>query len=276
MSLILGTLCLNEMEWLPRLYEQHKDWPDLCKWIFVESADKVYAETNPHMVSSGGLSGGGTTEYLQEVVQKDERVIHVRDGFSCQTVPEQCKVKAREGYLDVAYEVKPGFVYVLDADEFYSKYNQASILRFMRGRRAVNGFVFKQRHIWHPPCLEGENLFNYEVVGGYWDVPHARGWRWRKGMHYRDDHNTPYGYLPTQFDKLPADCLNYCCHMGFAPGVLARMAKHKYYVATGDGAEGGKVGKRRAMYVRCRSAYESWQPGKELPHGARVITYAGI
>ena len=67
MSIVLSTLCLNEMEWLDKLYAQHKDWVGLEKWIFVESADRVYAETNPDMVSSSGLSVDGTTEFLREL-----------------------------------------------------------------------------------------------------------------------------------------------------------------------------------------------------------------
>src|SRR4051794_7463634 len=38
MSVLLATLCINEMEWLPRLYEQHKDWPGMAGWVFVEAA----------------------------------------------------------------------------------------------------------------------------------------------------------------------------------------------------------------------------------------------
>ena len=49
MRIVLATLLLNEMEWLPKLYEQHKDWPGLCGWVFVEAADRVYANVNPEV-----------------------------------------------------------------------------------------------------------------------------------------------------------------------------------------------------------------------------------
>jgi len=51
MSVLIGTICLNEMQWLPMLYEQHRYWPDLEKWVFVEGADRVYQQTNPELVS---------------------------------------------------------------------------------------------------------------------------------------------------------------------------------------------------------------------------------
>ena len=81
MKLTLCTLVLNEMEWLSKLYEQHKNWPAVEKWIFVESADRVYAETNPDMVSTKGLSTDGTTEFLDELARSDSRVTHIKYGF---------------------------------------------------------------------------------------------------------------------------------------------------------------------------------------------------
>ena len=35
MRIMLATMCLNEMQWLPFLFKQHKDWPGLVSWTFV-------------------------------------------------------------------------------------------------------------------------------------------------------------------------------------------------------------------------------------------------
>ena len=37
----LATLALNEMEWLPLLWEQHRAWPGMVRWVFVEAADRA-------------------------------------------------------------------------------------------------------------------------------------------------------------------------------------------------------------------------------------------
>ena len=74
-TVALCTLCLNEMEWLARLYEQHRNWPGLLKWVFVEAADVVYAKTNPDMVTSFGLSVDGTSDYLRNLSREDSRIV---------------------------------------------------------------------------------------------------------------------------------------------------------------------------------------------------------
>lgn len=275
MSILLGTLVLNEMQWLPALYEQHRNWPGLSRWVFVESADRVYAQANPELVSDKGLSVDGTSEYLANLALSDPRVTYIPLGFSEHRDAAQGKAASRQQYLDVANEDRPDFVFVVDADEFYTVAHQRQITETLR-RSLVHftAFMFRQRHVWRPPSIAEEPLFQYEVTRAYWDIPHCRGWRWKPGMAYANDHNTP----SVGGRKLNASMLRFegndkapqCVHLGFASSGALRHAKHSYYVARGEGRSDG-----RQMYVDCRAAFETWQPGQILPHGADVRTYKG-
>lgn len=274
MKVAIATLVLNEMGWLQYLYDQHKGWPGLAKWVFVEAADRVFAETNPSLVSSKHLSVDGTSEFLQRLQSQDSRVVHIPFGLSDNPNPALCKVAARQAYLDAVAPLRPDLVIVIDADEFYTKHHQAEVVRiankFARVQSRPMGFRFRQRHIWMPPSIANGNhlLFRYEVTGGYWAVPHTRVWQWRPGMRYQSNHNTPEGYTTKNLES--SSGMPECIHMGFASALQSRQAKHKYYVARGEG-----VRDRRQMYVDCRSAFETWRPGINLPHGAKVIDYKG-
>lgn len=275
MSVVLGTLCLNEIEWLPRLYEQHKKWPTLKKWVFVESADKVYADTNPDMVNELGLSVDGTSEYLKKLASIDPRVVYIPYGIAEHpTDPAQNKCKARQCYLDIANEIAPESVVVVDADEFYPKRYQQSIIDLMRREPQYTGYAFKHREIWRPPCLYSP-LFTYEVVGGFWDVLYCRVWRWQPGLKYTTDHNTPEtkeGKLTAKLRRPQRGDPDFV-HMGFASQAKNRKAKHDYYVARGEGRTD-----HRQPYVDSRAAYLTWHPTDNpiLPGRARVIPYTGL
>lgn len=271
MKIMLATLILNEMQWIESLYNQHKDWPDLVSWIFVEATDRMFAQANPNLVSAHFLSIDGTTDFLSCLAEKDNRVRHIPFGLSTHHDPAQCKIPARQAYLDAADLVRPDAIIVLDADEFYTRHDQAEINRLIekmkRSRPDYNGFRFRQRHLWRPQSIATSPLTSQEVIGGYWAIPHTRVWLWRLGMRYAN-HNTPADskviYLETT-SGMPQ-----CVHTGFASGLMSRAAKHRYYVARGEGRQD-----QRQMYVDCRAAFETWKPGDKLPHGASVIPYNG-
>lgn len=281
MRVMLATIALNEIEWLPKLVEQHKDWPGLCGWVFVEGADKRYAEVNPGMVTAEGLSVDGTTSFLSRTCST-ENLIHVRGGISSGFARDQNKIPLRNRYLEEADRLRPDVIVQLDCDEFYTRKDQEAI-NLMCGihLQGYNAIMLKQRHIWRPPVLANpSNLLSQEVVGGYWQVPHTRIWRWIPGMRHRRNHNWPEtegGYLTR--NMLRVDLMRgdhpQCVHMGYASSIRSRSAKHSYYVARGEGQELGRVGRRRRMYLDCRSAWENWKPGETLPHGAEIIEYKG-
>ena len=275
MKLALCTLVLNEMEWLPKLYEQHKNWLGVEKWIFVESADRVYAETNPDMVSSEGLSVDGTTEFLSDLALLDPRVTHIKHGFCTATDKAQGKCEARDQYLHVLSGTPnpPEYYIVLDADEFYPYDCQTGINEIV-AESVGNGFAFLHREIWYPPYLQEKQSpqFEYEVSGGFWDIPYCRVWRWFKGLHH-GNHNTPFlGRMPLdqRLNRLNKPGLPYMVHMGFASKLKTRAAKNRYYEARGEA-----VDSKRSWYCDSRRCFETWEPKMQLPENARVHFYTG-
>ena len=275
MSVLLGTLCLNEMQWLPQLWEQHKNWPELASWVFVEAADAVYAATNPTLVSSEGLSVDGTSEFLAQLAERDPRVVYIRHGITSNPNPAAGKIAARQRYLDIAENVKPEFVIAIDADEFYTRNGQAELLRWMRKYPKNNSFVFHRREIWRPPSIVTRPLFTYEVVGGFWAIACCHWWRWQAGMHYGDCHNSPYGgdgvTLHKTLMRLDKERrAPQMIHLGYAADLAYRVAKCNYYAARGEAED-----PTRSWYVRSRAAWESWTRKTALPKQAKVIPYKG-
>ena len=275
MKTMLATLCLNEMEWLPRLYEQHKDWLDLTSWVFVEAADKVYAECSPERVTKKGLSVDGTSEFLRELASKDPRVTYIPHGFTSNKNPDQGKCAARQRYLDIAETVRPDFVFVLDADEFYTILDQRRIQIAMEGGIEFSSFCFPHVHPWRPPSIADNPLFELGVDGGLWKIRFVRGWRWQPGCCYQKNHN----YVEVRngaslhknmeiFNR--SKHIATCVHMGFTASLQDRQPKHKYYAARGEGKRDG-----RGSHVACRSAFETWKPGDTLPQNATVFPYNG-
>jgi hypothetical protein len=279
----LCTLLLNEEEWLVSNYEQHKDWPGLCSWVFVHGADVTYGSTSPGLVTADGLSVDGTGEILDEIARRDDRVTVIHHGWMRHRDPAQAKCHGRQRYLDVAEKVRPEFLLVIDEDEFHSHAAQAAVTaRLHSSRPDEHAFVFRQRHVWRPPSISHEPLFKWEVRGGYWDVPHVRGWRWEPGLRYAQNHNWPEdrrGRLlihkgrQVRCDREPDG--PECAHLGYGSSGANREAKHNYYVARGEGKEGGRIGRTRGMYLDCRRAWQTYRPGDVLPHGARVVPYDG-
>lgn len=291
---MLATLALNEMEWLPKLYAQHANWPGLVSWVFVEAADAVYRQANVYaeagLVSRESLSTDGTTDFLRELAGKDSRVIYLPHGVTENNAdPANGKCAARNRYLEVADTVRPDFVLVLDADEFYTHRDQAEGLRLATldpGRR--DGYCFRYRHPWfppyHQPVYEGllppyPVFFSQEVRGGFWAMQHCHLWRWSPGLRYSAFHMTPQTpdgvMLSQRMAKLedlaysPADGPE-CIHMAFASSKKLREAKHRYYAARGEAAD-----RKRRWYVQSRESWSTWTPGATIPHGAEVVPYAG-
>lgn len=279
----LVTLCLNEMQWLPALYEQHRNWPGLHSWVFVESADRVYAEANPDAVTRIGLSTDGTSEFLRDLSRKDDRVHYVPLGFSSHADPAQGKIESRNRYLQLLDEFTspPQFVFVLDADEFYATVDQERITaRLGEAKEHWTAFLFPQRQVWYPPSLQESvphvDPFAFEVVGGFWSIPHCRGWRYVRGMRYSVNHNTPSappgGILDAKMIRydLKAPDEPSTIHLGWAAELRRRAAKNRYYERRGE-----SVDRKRSWYTESRAAWETWRPGDSLPRGARVVEYRG-
>ena len=268
MKLALVTLCLNEMEWLPKLYDQHCEWPDLTQWVFVESADRVYAETNPSLVNSQGLSIDGTSDFLHDLAARDPRVIYIPFGFSGNSKRDLGKVESRQQYMVELEKHRPNFFVVLDADEVYCDDDQTEICEIMDDAPDnIQHFCFQFTHIWHPEILREEPLFSYEITGGFWNMRHTKGIRWSPGLKYTEDHQRPEG----GHGDLKKYDSPYCIHMAFASNADLRNAKHRYYEERGEKGPGG-----RRWYVRSRNEFRRWNPERSrFPRGAKVTPYTG-
>lgn len=273
---VLATLILNEMEWLPKLYEQHRNWPGLERWVFVEAADRVYAEVNPELVSLQGLSVDGTTEFLERLAKEDDRVEHVKFGASSHQRLDQGKCEAREKTVEAARRINPDAFIVLDADEFYTHEDQGRIgeLFSLQCYRNYMSFVLRQVNPWHPPSVAHMPLFTYEVVGGFWSITHCHLFRFVRNIHYEANHNHPCDETGRDLYASHVDLTGpgypVFVHMACASDTGMRHAKNAYYVARGE----GRID-RRGWYVQSRAAYETWKPGDLLPRGAKIIRYRG-
>lgn len=276
MSVLLASLVLNEMEWLPLLYKQHLQWPELVSWVFVEAVDRQYQKANPEMISPEGLSVDGTSQFLQTLAETDPRVTYIPHGFSDHPDPAVCKAQARQRYLEVAADVKPTYVIALDADEFYTREDQEGLVRCMDQHKHRDAFVFHRREIWRPPAYASNwSLFSHEVVGGFWEIACCHWWRWQPGMHYGDCHNAPNGAngqpLNWNMERLnKRSGFPQMIHLGYAAQEGTRKAKNRYYETRGEAED-----PLRSWYVESRAAWETWQVGWRLPKRAKVIPYKG-
>lgn len=261
MKLQLCSLLANEEEWLLKNYDQHAGWPGLARWAFVHGVDVAYGAASPHMATADGLSTDRTGELLDDLARRDPRVTVIHHGWMRHHDAAQGKCAGRNRYLDVAEWVKPDYLWVVDLDEFLARSEQlaanAALCRY-------GGVALQQRHVWAPPG-SGLAPFAREVVGGYWDVPHPRGWRWRRGMRYTTNHNLPAGVRCEVLSRGQAPA---CVHLGFASSLESRQAKARYYVARGEGRLD-----RRGPYVESRRCWEVWREGDPLPFGARLVPW---
>ncbi|HYE70429.1 MAG TPA: glycosyltransferase [Aquabacterium sp.] len=281
MSVLLATLALNEMEWLPKLVEQHRSWPGLAAWVFVEAADAAYARANPDLVSNAGLSVDGTTEFLEQLAAENPLVKHIKYGTShgFDGAPEKGKCGARQAYLDVAEQVQPKYVVSIDADEFYTHADQRRLVEVMDAHPDHDAFIFNRREIWRPPLCASMALMSYEVIGGFWGIPCCHWWRWRAGMNHRACHNTPSDAEGTPLNERLLDTreqqaagidMPEMIHFGFAATARFRLAKNAYYAQRGEVRD-----PKRRWYVESRGAWARWHAGKKLPRNAEVVPYAG-
>jgi hypothetical protein len=248
----------------------------LCKWIFVEAADRQYVIANPDMVSPYGLSVDGTSEFLSQLEKTDDRVTYLPYGFSESSNPAQGKCEARQQYLNALESVKPDFFIVLDGDEFYTYRHQRTITTLMPRYKNKTAFIFNRREIWRPPSIVDNPLMGLEVIGGFWKIPCCHWWKWFPGVTYLDNnnHNTPSvggssllnGVVKLDKGKSGPQMV----HMGFAAMRKTRMAKNLYYETRGEGKTD-----HRGWYVKSRAAFDTWKPSDILPRGASVIPYEG-
>lgn len=261
-------IVLNESEYITYAIEQIYNWSCCHEIIIVEGAVDLYPKEN---LSTELLSGDGTTELIKNFPDPDKKIKYVSGTF-------RNKVEQRNEY---AKHVTGTHVLVLDADEFYTLNSLEKLKEDIVANPDIDLFSFNVSHdaqsrtyfhLWHG--------FNTHVIGGYWDVPHNRIYKWVPGTIYQgEDHNHPVRpdgvklYPQSVFIRC-APTRAVCVHVGFAKEVTNQRDKNDYYVNRGEGKEPETVLRNlRQMYIDCRRACECWQPGRPLPHGASLFPY---
>lgn len=283
--ILLATICLNEMEWLPKLIEQHRDWPGAVGWVFVEGTDAAYAKANPEMVNDRGLSVDGTTGYLRYFASLTSFLQHIPYGHVRGHSRDQGKAKLRDACIVAGRSLRPDYVIQLDADVFYTRDAQRHVCECLVNSDPESlGMCFRSREIWRPPSQSGQPLFALEATDGLWGTAHCHCWRYVPYMEYKRSHvwpqlctlsflgKTKEGMLMSEkmerWDQR-LDSPEYV-HLGWASYKATREAKTRYYEARGE-----KLDPSRNKWMECREAWSAWKPGDVLPHGARVVPYTG-
>lgn len=275
MHAMLASIMLNEADMLLACYLAHIHWPGYKKWVMVEGAARSYAEANQDAVTDAGLSTDNTAEIMQRLLV-DRRLLHIKHGWA-DGEPGQQKCALRNRYLEVADQIQPDYVVVIDLDEYYLSHDQRAINHLLANpkNQQFGAFMLKQRHLWRPPSIQHLPLTSFEIVGGYFDVPHCRIWRWKNGMRHIRNHNTPEvdGHFLNEQQFRGGDKDPQVIHLGFARKPEHRGRTNRYYVQRGEGTKEAD-GSNRSMYVECRAAWEGWKEGAPLPHGMTVIPFS--
>lgn len=265
MNITIGMIVLNEEEFIEKNLKQHYNWDgaDVHQIIIVEGAVKLFPKRN---ITDEGLSTDRTAEIIRSFPDPDKKIEFIQGYW-------EDKSHQRNQYAQRVRD-DTDYLLVIDADEFYPKVMQWKISQLIQQNQSIHSFLIRQRHIWKPPSLSDSDLFKYEVIGGYWSVPHLRLYKWKGDSRYYENHNElvyPDGHNLHVRDSGFYECgLDiYLVHMGFARGEKFCRDKQDYYYNRGE-----KI--TRPMYSDCREAWFTWKKGDALPHGANVISYDGI
>lgn len=260
-------IALNEAEYITHTLRQIYDWDCCHEIIIVEGSVSLYPKEN---LSKEGLSGDGTTALIQAFPDPKNKITYVNGVFSD-------KIAQRNEY---AKRVTGTHVLVLDADEFYTHESLDLLKEDIQNNPDAELFTFNfssdltkrtYYHLWYS--------FKDHVIGGYWNIPHNRIYKWTPGTKYTgEDHNHPTKpdgtKLQAQFIRA-VETRAICIHTGFAKSIVNQKDKNIFYVSRGEGKEKDpKIRARRQMYVDCRKAYETWKPGMVLPHDSKVLSFS--
>lgn len=269
-KITIGMIVLNEEEYIWHNLKQHYDFAHQI--VVVEGSVLKYPNSN---VLPNGRSTDKTAEIVKNFPDPKNKIEFIQP-----TRRWKDKVEQRNQYLQRA---TGDFLIVIDADEFYTKADQQLLNREFATHRNVLLFKFERAvknashrrgiiHFWYG--------FKHQVIGGYWDIPHNRIYRQVSGMKYVDSHNHPTYLNGVRSDRLSgrfvAQTKAKCYHAGFVKKLVNIRDKNRLYLNRGEGREPQpNIRKLRQMYIDCRTAWETWKPGISLPHGAKIVPYAG-
>lgn len=257
-KVIICMIAINEEQFIEANLKHIYDWDCCHEIIIVEGAVEKYPSQN---INLDGSSKDRTVEIIKNFPDPQNKIKLIQGKW-------KNKEEQRSQY---ATRVTGDYMFVIDVDEFYTKKDLEILKQEMIDNPNVLQFRFARPlgivHFWHG--------LERRVVGGYWDVPHQRIYKYIKGMKYIDNHNHPTLPLPDgrRMDQIKdvgtfIETKVICYHLGFARNFQQVRDKQNFYYNRGEK-------ETRPMYSECREAWFSWKPGMALPHGARVIPYNG-
>lgn len=260
------TIALNEEEYIENVLRNFYDWECCHQIIIVEGAVKLYPKDNVKK----GHSTDRTIEIIKNFPDPQNKIVLVQGEW-------KNKMEQRSQY---AKRITGDYMFVVDADECYIKADLDILKNEVLSKPNVELWRFNQDpnpsrrgiiHFWHG--------IDKHVIGGYWNVPHNRIYKFSKGLRYTTNHNHPAkkngkavvkDNVKTETTKIK------CYHLGFSKCKQNMADKIQFYKNRGEGKEKNpQLRKRRQMYVDCRDAWFNWKPGNKLPHGAKVLPYNG-
>lgn len=256
MNIAIGMIALNETEFLEKNLIQHYYWEgaNVHQIILVEGAVSEYPRT---YITRNGLSTDGTGDMIKRFMKRNDpyhKVFLVRGRW-------KDKVEQRNQYTELINE-DTDILIVIDCDEFYTKRDQKIISNTIEMYPHKDSFLVPIINLWHRPDLR--------VMGGYWDVPHLKIYRWQKGCRYHDNHvqlccgERNYHTRDQFFMQIPQAKM---IHYGYCRSEQFIKDKCQYYLNRGEA-------KTRPFYVTARGEYFEWQEGmSHLQNGVQVIPY---
>jgi hypothetical protein len=260
MKTTFASIILNEAEYIGRNLAQHYDACD--RWIVVEGADRRYPSDR---VTKDGLSTDGTADIVRGFPDPLGKITFIQHGWA----DDKCELRNR--YAELADD---GVLIVFDADEFLTHADLAWLIDRTSRLDGPGSVRIPHVHFW--------KNHRQVIVGGYYDVPHDRAYRWFKGCRYFDNHNHPC--LPTSEQPL-----NRCrhelwnrqfrfedetgavahpepawLHMGFCKAPEHVADKNAYYLNRGEATTRPETTESRAAWF-----------AETLPRMCRVLPWVG-
>lgn len=192
--LVLFTLLKDYQLWLSELLEQHRDFPNVIRWVFVER------------VPEEGRFSISQKLIREELRRLDSRVSYLQSLDDPYDEPKEQIRKAKNLALDeveltaMTHHVK--YIYQLNPDEFLTRYDQMGVVDALR--RACAKYLcclFRHRHIYRPNAWCEQGIFKKEIGGRpSGSLLQLRAFKYVKGMRYTTSHfwpSTPGGILYT-------------------------------------------------------------------------------
>ena len=227
------------------------------KIIVVEGAVERYAAANPDMVDNCH-SVDDTIEIVKNFPDPFKKIELI-------TAKRLWKNK-NEMQNEIAKRVETDLYLKVDADEIYTE----SDVEYMK-----RNFVLDES-IWIMYILKYEFWKNLETIaiGGIWDRPQARMWRWRQDFHHNIDIPTGFNFFVDGNNKR-VEAPSYkslkmmeklCYHLGYVGNTDRINAKINYYAT-------------RGIEKNVANVFENWEDGKPTnstnPDGTTAVKFNG-